>query len=443
MYKDIVGFALSVSSGNLEASYTQRGKNDQLSSALLQMQHSMNLGISEVQKILEIVLQKGDLSVRLNNLEKEGAWLELGNTVNKLLDLFAKPLNQINAIVGKLSEGDLTKQYELPASGDLDRLKNNLNNSIKSLNQLLKHTQVGANSINKSSLEMTSLSSELKLSIEEITNSINEMSRGASDQMQKIDEASNFITEMRGISDLMFDKGNNINNLAKDSTKQSEVGKDLVEDVGKSISIIASGANTTKEAMEILKTKSQRISSVLDVITGVSSQTNLLALNAAIEAAQAGEAGRGFAVVAEEIRKLAEDSKISAVEIERLVVEIKEDIEKASSSTINVIKQIEEGQKKSEQAANSFTDLIQATVRVLESSNEIQDASEVQLNKIDEIFTVIQNVVVIAEETAAGSEEIASASSQLASGMNTFNSKVESLSETSKLMRESTERFTL
>ena len=53
------------------------------------------------------------------------------------------------------------------------------------------------------------------------------------------------------------------------------------------------------------------IESILAIIASIAHQTNMLSFNATIEAARAGEAGRGFAVVAQEVRKLANDTRLA------------------------------------------------------------------------------------------------------------------------------------
>lgn len=75
--------------------------------------------------------------------------------------------------------------------------------------------------------------------------------------------------------------------------------------------------------LAVINEKAGNIASVVTTITKVADQTNLLSLNAAIEAEKAGQFGQGFAVVAREIRRLADQTAVATLDIEKMVREMK------------------------------------------------------------------------------------------------------------------------
>ncbi|CDM70105.1 Methyl-accepting chemotaxis sensory transducer [Clostridium bornimense] len=98
--------------------------------------------------------------------------------------------------------------------------------------------------------------------------------------------------------------------------------------------------NSVTDAVNSVANNLIEIEKMNQAIRSITEQTNLLALNAAIEASRAGELGKGFAVVAEEIRKLAEETAISAKQIDEVIKTIRNTtniaVEKVKETSITV-----------------------------------------------------------------------------------------------------------
>ena len=216
-----------------------------------------------------------------------------------------------------------------------------------------------------------------------------------------------------------------------------------MNDVVTKVNEIQSMSSETISSMKVLSKRSSEISRVLGMITEISSQTNLLALNAAIEAANAGEYGRGFSVVAEEIRKLAEDSKNSANEIQELVDSVKNDTQQAVSITERMNENITFSADASIEASRVFEEMAASSNQTLDQSESILEATKSQNESINKMVTITESIVVVAEETAAGTEQIASSATELSAGMESYMNMTNTLTNIAEGLSSAVEQFKL
>ena len=120
-------------------------------------------------------------------------------------------------------------------------------------------------------------------------------------------------------SDVMIAYAKKAIDISKVATDQAYQGKVQIQQQTVSMNAIHHSVGLISEEMDKLTEVSKEMESTMGIVTNIANQTNLLALNAAIEAARAGEAGKGFGVVAGEVRKLSEQTKESAVNVEALL----------------------------------------------------------------------------------------------------------------------------
>lgn len=355
----------------------------------------------------------------------------------------SKPLKDASLIAGEIAGGNLNVHLPERFVGRKDEvgdLARSLKKMLEDLRGLVKEINQNSAQIAASSQQLSASSQDITANMEEVTAAIEEVSSGLESVSASSQQVSASSQEMTGsLNILAQESGVGTRVARKTETRVLNIKTVAEEALGVANSTLADVQQRLGRAIERAAVVNQ-ISSLADVITGISSQTNLLALNAAIEAARAGEQGKGFAVVAEEVRRLAEESSQTVENIKQLTDEVQEAmdllVEGAQDSLIflseTVVQDYKTYIKTVERYAKDAVGFSEITSKntgmseqVLETVSQVSRAIEQVALTMGESSRSAQDIARGAESTSASLVEMAEASARLAENAETLNRLVE------------------
>ncbi|ACQ71613.1 MULTISPECIES: methyl-accepting chemotaxis protein [unclassified Exiguobacterium] len=351
--------------------------------------------------------------------------------------LFLKPINRLGRQARIMAEGDLTGEDIEVASND------ELGDLVTAFNEM-KHNLVGLiRRVGEASDKVTAYSEELYASTDHVATTtqgvsrlFEEMNVAAQGSSKRAEEGTIGVNQAVDGLNQIAAASQGVNEQTIHTLEAANGGLETVQLAEKRMQEIRRANELTQQMVNRLSNQSLEIEKITRSITAITEQTNLLALNAAIEAARAGEHGKGFAVVAAEVRKLAEESKQSAIQIQTVVRDIQRDTEQVESAFEESSVHVENGVSQMGEVAEAFREIVSVIEETSRQMSEIAAATEEVSANTTEVAVSVEDMSTNAVSTQRSVEEAGANVEEQLAAIQEINGIAETMSHMSSELKD-------
>src|SRR6516164_1589930 len=220
-----------------------------------------------------------------------------------------------------------------------------------------------------------------------------------------------------------------VNDVASQTAARAKAGQQELATMDLTMRSLAGSTDSIKAKLSVISERAANINLVVTTITKVADQTNLLSINAAIEAEKAGEYGLGFLVVAREIRRLADQTAVATLDIERMVKDMQSSVAAGVMEMDKFSDQVRQGVVEVGRISDQLGEIITAVHGLTERFEQVTEGMRVQSQGAEQIREAVVQINEGANHTSVSLRE--------------FNKATAYLREAVSELKEEVSRFTL
>ncbi|WNQ09529.1 methyl-accepting chemotaxis protein [Paenibacillus aurantius] len=354
------------------------------------------------------------------------------------------PLRELQQGADRIKAGDLGGRIRLTRRDEFGALGGSFNEMAASLSALVREMADTSGQLAASSQQMTAITEQTADSVQHVTESIQQVAGAGEIQSRAAGETSLAAQEMaEGIQKVASAAGEMAASAAQ-SERHAQAGGAAVQELSGQMMSIRQAVDESADTIAGLSRLSAQIRDMNDAIANMAGQTNILSLNASIEAARAGEHGRGFAVVAEEIRKLADQSKRTADNIQDVILQMAGLIDAAAGGmSEKVAKEMDKGSEVTLKVGSAFRDMEESTERIVGQIHDVTAVAEQMSANAEEVAAAMEEISSSAQQAASHIQSVSAASEEQLASMEELTSSSAHLSGMAEKLQRMIDRFTL
>jgi methyl-accepting chemotaxis protein len=334
----------------------------------------------------------GQLGILLHEKER------VADEQRQLTELLQNRVLELLEEVEPINDGDLTIRATVTAD-DIGTIADSYNFMVANLREIVTKVQFAATNV-----ATTTTNNE---------QSIQALSQEAVRQAEEITVALKQVQEMAQSARQVALSAEKAAQVVRRASQTVEEGDAAMNRTVEGIVAIRETVSQTRQKVKYLGESSQKISTVVNLISEFASQTKMLAFNASIEATRAGEQGRGFAIVADEVRTLAQQSAEASREIEKLIAAIQGETNEVIAAMEAGTEQVVMGTKLVDETRHTLSKITVASAEVSQLVEEIAQAASEQSGVSETVTQTMTNVAQISDKTSQEATVVSSSFEEL------------------------------